>query len=414
MSSLQPADVALGGASAAAPTPTAGRPRVALASRGDPLTPYLHAALAERYAIAGEVNVELGGWRRAGVGALTFRFGYDAWAERYMKSKLGFDLRSRLAARRLPDPRGYDAVVQTHALFSTLSPRALVYVDCTYRQAMAGWPAWTPQHGRARRRWLDVETACFAQAEHLFAFTAESRRSLIADYGIDPARVTVVGAGVNFDARQISAPLRPVEVGGAPTILFVGKDFTRKGGHVLLDAFGMVREQLPDVRLQIVGGSVPGPTPPGVDAVGHVTDRRRMTELYQRASVFCLPSLFDPSPLVVLEAMAHGLPCVVSRAASHHVRGSVVEFSTIAGTAATGLAARPSMDTAGFAVPTADPITLAGALISVLLQPGLADELGSTALRVVSERYLWRHVVARMAPQIESLAASRTPARSGH
>ena len=46
--------------------------------------------------------------------------------------------------------------------------------------------------------------------------------------------------------------------------------------------------------------------------VGNV-ERSELTDFYQRASVFCLPSTYEGLPLAILEAMAAGLPVVSTR-----------------------------------------------------------------------------------------------------
>ena len=50
-----------------------------------------------------------------------------------------------------------------------------------------------------------------------------------------------------------------------------------------------------------------------MEVLGRISDRSPIERLYRQASVFALPSYFDPFPLVLLEAMAFGLPTVSSR-----------------------------------------------------------------------------------------------------
>ncbi len=372
--------------------PKAG-PRLALVSRGDPLTSYLHAALARRYPVVADIDVELRGARRAAVAAMTFRPTWPRWAGRYMKSNLGFRARSGLARRRLDElDEPFDVVVQTHALFDAGPAATVVYVDCTYLEAVRGWPAWTPLRGPAETQWLRSERRLYRRATHLFAFTARSRDSLVEDYGVDPARITIVGAGVNF--RTDPSALPNASADGARTILFVGKEFERKGGPQLLDAFRRVRGEFPDVRLQIVGATPSGILPDGVDLLGEVDSRARMDELYAQADIFCLPSLFDPAPLVVLEAMGHGLPCVLSEGASAHVRTLVDDRS------------------GGWAAPTGDATGIAEGLLTYLRDPVSAQRAGETARRAMSEAYTWDCVVDRMAPVLDALGTQRVTNRS--
>ena len=357
--------------------------RLALVSRGDPLTPYLHRSLRRRYPIAAEVDVELTGSRRALVAAATFRPGRSTWAEAYMKSNLGFRFRSELARQHL---RGvsFDAAFQTHALFEADPSRSLMYIDCTYFQAASSWPAWTPHGGRSHRAWIEAETAAYRRALHLFAFTDVARDSLVNDYGVDPARVSTVGVGANFDTMP-SLRSKPT---GPPTIAFVGKDFTRKGGWQLLEAFAAIRDQIPEARLRIVGTQIPTAVPPGVEIVGLLKDRAMVEEVYRESHVFCLPSLFDPGPLVVLEAMALGVPCVLSGSASRHVKEIVDDGG------------------GGLVVVAGDVEGLFQALLELLMSPDLAESIGTEARRRVAERFTWDAVVDRMAPVLESVVGA--------
>lgn len=305
-----------------------------------------------------------------------------------MKSNLGFVLRSSLARRASRESeQDHDLILQTHALFSAVGRAhaipVAVYVDCTYREAMRGWSEWTPLRGPARRLWLRAERKLYRGAAHLFTFTQRSRDSLIQEYGVDPARVTVVGAGVNFHAAP--EHLSATSGNKHSSILFVGKDFERKGGHVLLAAFARLRAEFPDVRLQVVGTELPDRVPEGVDVLGRIDDRAVMDELYANADVFCLPSLFDPAPLVVLEAMGHGMPCVLSRDAAAHVDDLVDRGG-------------------GQICETGDPVALAEALATYLRDPDRAGRAGDIARAAMAAEYTWDRVVDRMAPALAAVA----------
>ena len=206
--------------------------RLALASRGDALTPYLFAALERRFGVLGRIEPELTPLQRYGIAALTVRPTRSAWAERFYKSGIATRLRSGTARKQLRElDERPDVVVQVHALFDqTVAPSAL-YIDCTHHQSAALWPAWNPLRGRALDDWYRREQVAYDAARHLFAFSQPTRTSLIDDYGIAPEKVTVVGAGVNLAELP---PMRPSPPRGSPAILFIGNDFVRKGGEVLL------------------------------------------------------------------------------------------------------------------------------------------------------------------------------------
>ncbi|MEO6996625.1 MAG: glycosyltransferase [Terracoccus sp.] len=370
--------------------------RVVLAHRGDALVPYLAAALAERYDSVGEAHGELTGVERLLVAAGTVRPVRRLWAERFFKSNLAVALRSRRATRHVSTiRRPFDAIVQVHALFELTDPRTSIYVDCTHQQSIRHWPDWNPLRGNALRVWLARERRQYHAASHLFAFSEEARDSLVHDYDLPPDRVTVVGAGVNFAGLPTAAQLAPPGAHGPgpgnQTILFVGNDFERKGGPELLEAFRLVRERVRGARLQIVGTRHPIAPQDGVEVLGRVNGRTAMSQLYQDAAVFCVRSFFDPYPLVVLEAMAHGLPVVV--APTNGAAEMVLDGTT-------GLLIEHGPDGVD---------RLADALVELLEQPVRAAQLGAAGRRRVEERFLWEHVVDRMAPALDRLSTYRSP-----
>jgi starch synthase len=361
------------------------RARIALASRGDALTPYLPAALERRFGALDVVEPELTRLQRLGVAALTVRPTRSAWAERFYKSGVATRLRSENAVEQLQalDERP-DVVVQVHALFDQAVAPSALYIDCTHRQSAALWPAWNPLRGRALDDWYRREQRGYDAARHLFAFCEPTRRSLVEEYGVAPEKVTVVGAGANL--RQLPA-VRPLPEDGPPTVLFIGNDFVRKGGEVLLAAFAQVRRAVPDARLVLVGTRPAVAQGDGVEILGRVHDRSRIAELYRSASVFCVPSFFDPYPLVLLEAMAFGVPVVTTEQAG-----------------------TPEMVTdgeTGRLIRAGDASALAGAFLEALQDPSAAERRAAAARRDVEQRFTWDHVVDRMAPVLESLGSGR-------
>jgi len=356
------------------------------AALGDPYDPHsvsgvprhLFDALERRYPLAGRVDAALRPWQRYAVALVTFHPVRARWKERFWKNDLAFGLQSRngcVGRARLGAPG--DVVFQVHALFRTTGAPYVLYVDNTHHQSVEGWPLWNPLGDRDLASWYGEETAIYRDALHLFTMSAAAATSLTTFYGIPTGRVSTVGGGANFAALP---PCGDAE--RAPTILFVGKDYPRKGGHVLTAAFAQVRRRLPDARLQIVGSAEAEPGP-GIAILGRVNDRRALADLYARARVFCLPSLFEPYGLALVEAMAFGLPCVGTRVGG--IPDVVVDGET------------------GLLVPPDDPDRLAAALYDLLADPARAARYGAAGRRRVEEQLTWDRVVERMAPVLERL-----------
>ncbi len=146
------------------------------------------------------------------------------------------------------------------------------------------------------------------EASALVAWCDWARRSLVDDYGVAPDRISVVAPGVDLGLwprpgsrpRVDEEPLR---------ILFVGADFARKGGEILLQAFAGLRDHC-ELRLVTKGAVAPAP---GVCVYRDLAPNSdALRELYAMADIFVLPTLADCFPLAVQEAMAAGLPVVAS------------------------------------------------------------------------------------------------------
>src|SRR5262245_26199883 len=90
------------------------------------------------------------------------------------------------------------------------------------------------------------------------------RRSFIEHFSMAEDRVCTVGAGPNLDLSRVPAPPQGLR-DGVPTVLFIGKQFDRKGGQVLLEAFRAVRGRFSDARLVIIDPPPPPTAEAGVE-----------------------------------------------------------------------------------------------------------------------------------------------------
>lgn len=155
-----------------------------------------------------------------------------------------------------------------------------------------------------------LTAACFSllldRCAALLPWSRWAADSMIKDYGADPAKVTVIAPGI--DTARWSAKRK--EKSGPVRLLFVGGDFDRKGGRLLLELY---RSHLHDrCQLDIVT-TANLEDEPGVRVHrGLVPTDPRLQDLYQSADIFVLPTLADCFSMAALEAMASGLPVVIS------------------------------------------------------------------------------------------------------
>jgi glycosyltransferase involved in cell wall biosynthesis len=168
--------------------------------------------------------------------------------------------------------------------------------------------------------WINaaVERACLARADRVIT-VSESLKQQMEDRGFDAERLTAVPNGV---ARLDELPPRDPPSGtwrlGTVALLR-----PRKGIEVLLDAVALLRAQGHDVRLRAVG---PFETPEYEAEIRGRIERLKLNDVVElsgfaadvnaelaQMDLFVLPSLFgEGMPMVVLEAMAAGVPVVAS------------------------------------------------------------------------------------------------------
>ena len=270
----------------------------------------------------------------------------------------------------------FDLALQVHGWVSGQPRPYAIYVDQTRLMAERGWADWMPFSRREREELLRLERSMYAEAAYLFVMGEPARDSLAADYGVEQSRISVVGGGLPYDDPPAPQPLTD-----EPSILFIGRDFERKGGRVLLEAFDLVRKRVPSATLSIVGAGRDFGVP-GVTGYGKVGDRQELGNLFRRARALCLPSLYEPYGLVLIEAMAHGIPCVGS---------AVQSIPEILDEGRAGLLVAPG-----------DADELAEALIRLLTDDELAGSLAACGPRRVAESLTWDHVAARIAAALES------------
>lgn len=167
-----------------------------------------------------------------------------------------------------------------------------------------------------------------------------------------------------------------------PMVLGAGRLDPQKSFGTLLEAAAMAMRDGRDWRFVIAGeGEQRGELErrvreeglSNVGLPGHVEDLHR---LMHRCSVFCLPSLFEGMPNVVMEAMAAGRPV-----AATDIRGTdelVVDGET------------------GLLVPAADPEALYGALSELMDDRNLRRRMGESGRRRVEEHFSLERMLDRL------------------
>jgi glycosyltransferase involved in cell wall biosynthesis len=343
-------------------------------------------------------DVDLYGLRRLVVGLETWAWNRKRWWVRYHLDDRAFRARSSRAARVVREADGpFDLIFQIGATFQV--PRIpgiplVMYCDSNIELARAGAAsghseasALTAGEIEAIRR---QEAGVYAAADLIFTMSDLVRRSFIDDFDVPPEKLVTIHCAPNFDPEQVSAR-EPGDGQGAPTVLFVGRDFERKGGDLLVEALERVRTSVPEARLRIVGARPRGEWPEWIEFTGYLDrdtaeGRAAMDRAYRTASVFCLPTRFEPFGTSFVEAMSYGLPCVGPDAWA--VPEIIVDGET------------------GLIVPPEDAASLAEALIKVLTDSDRSARMGQAGRARVLENFTWPRLIERVLAAMKSLVAN--------
>ncbi len=166
----------------------------------------------------------------------------------------------------------------------------------------------------------------------------------------------------------------------APLVFFVGRMVREKGVQVLLQAFLAVKARYPNARLVIAGGGYRAHLEQFVrfarleDSViftGFIPDDELM-KLYRVVDVAVYPSLYEPFGIVALEAMAVGVPVVVSDAG--------------------GLKEVVWHEQTGIVTWAGNPDSLAWGILRVLDDPESAKVRVQNALHTVQTEFNWQTI----------------------
>lgn len=195
------------------------------------------------------------------------------------------------------------------------SPANIAALAARRRQGWAFVPWWgsfTREKPTWPRRVAQPWVRTFMRsADAWLAYGSRQARDLIA-LGADPARTVI--APISALAPEPPIERRGTNARGLTRFLFVGRLIESKGLDVLLEAFS----RLETGELSIAGD---GPLRGSIEAAAAQDPRIRfhgyvdgdaLADVYRQADVLVVPSLYEPWGLVVHEALAHGLPVILT------------------------------------------------------------------------------------------------------
>ena len=259
-------------------------------------------------------------------------------------------------------------------------------------EALRPWKAEQLGGGYAVSTWCERTAASAAAA--VVAVSDGMRADILAAYPEIPAeRVWVIRNGIDTSEYRPDPNTDVLERYGIdlarPYVIFVGRITRQKGVPVLLRAASGL---IPEAQLVLLAGAADTPeqlaevtelvdglraSRSGVFWIPEMLPKPDVIQLLSHATVFAIPSVYEPLGIVNLEAMACGTAVVGSRTGG--IPEVVAEGET------------------GLLVPVAEPEPLTEALNTLLRDPDRADAMGQAGRKRAVSEFGWPAIAAQTA-----------------
>jgi glycosyltransferase involved in cell wall biosynthesis len=226
-------------------------------------------------------------------------------------------------------------------------------------------------------------------ADHVFCLNMEDREYLVSRFGMAASKITRIFPAADPIYGE-SASRR--DYARAETLLFGGTWLQRKGTGDLVEAFSILAARHPQLKLTVLNGGVPEsairasfPEPVRARVTCLRAEPEEGTAAALAASdIYLLPSLFEGTPLTLMESMWSGMPIVTT--ATCGMRDIIQDGKN------------------GLLVPIRAPHAIVSAVERLLDEHTLRAGLGRAAHLQARDHYTWRHVAQPVLEVYETLS----------
>ena len=165
-----------------------------------------------------------------------------------------------------------------------------------------------------------LERKNVSRAKKVFVSSSHSQSMVMEFYKLPKDKVSVVPIGISIESWEKIFHIQESKKKILPYILSVARQYPRKNTSFLISAMKNVVSKIPNAKLFVIGG---GPMERSlraqvsdlelsnnIEILGEVPENDDVLKAYEKAHIFCLPSLQEGFGIVFLEAMCAGLPVV--------------------------------------------------------------------------------------------------------
>jgi len=245
-----------------------------------------------------------------------------------------------------------------------------------------------------------LEKEIIKDSSLIISLSESEKKDLESIYGASKEKIAVIPGGVDLkELRPVLKEKARHEINVSKNdfvVLFVGRLEWRKGAGTLISAAKMLKNEIPNLKVVIVGGKIYGRQKnakdckeyqrllekaeeegikDNVEFIGRI-DHGRLCFFYSAADAFVIPSYYEPFGLVALEGMACKVPVIASR---------VGGLQTTIDDGATGLLFKPR-----------NALDLKEKILQIYKSKELAEKLSKNAYNKVIEQYSWKNIASKI------------------
>ncbi len=254
---------------------------------------------------------------------------------------------------------------------------------------------------------INLENEIMKNCSCIISLAASEKENLEKLYGCAKEKIKVIKGGVNLKHWPLIEKEKARNTIGVDQksfiVLFVGRLEWRKGIGTLITAAGLLKKEIDNLKIMVVGGKIFGPNKNAADCkefkrlqikseeegVGSIVtfcgnvDHGRLPVYYRSADVFVIPSYYEPFGLVALEGMASLIPVIASRV--------------------DGLAATIENGITGLLFEARNSLSLKNKIMEIYRSKDLANTLAKNAYTEIAKNYSWSHIAQQIADIYEPL-----------
>ncbi|HLY99232.1 MAG TPA: glycosyltransferase family 4 protein [Candidatus Angelobacter sp.] len=227
-------------------------------------------------------------------------------------------------------------------------------------------------------------------ADHVFCLNAEDAGYLSSSFHIRTDKITRIYPGADGIYAEAG---KHRDYGSAKKLLFAGTWLKRKGTSDLVAAFTTLAARHPELMLVVLNPGTPESSVQSCfpeEIRSRVVCRQAEPEegnaaAMAAADIYLLPSLFEGTPLTLIEAMFEGMPIIT--------------------TATCGMKDVIEEGRSGLLVPIRSPQAIVAAVERLLSDPALRARLGQAARAEALQKYTWPRVAETVRVAYERLCA---------